>query len=273
MKLASLPGYLRSALQFAHTGSGWPDYPGAALLGLARRAPFDGTTPLTLIARRLFPQINVHPKRLAGLPVEVDTSDLGQLICYEEVLRENVYDLDLLAFEPEAILDCGAHVGLFSMLALARFPRARLVAFEPNPENAAHLRRHLQPCLDRVQIHEAAVALQDGESWFEKGESNTGRLGEGSGEKGWRVRMENLPQWIAQMRCRSMLLKLDVEGEEVRLAPEIAPHLPPRCAIFFETHDGQAAWDKVDAALRIHGFEVKCIRNRDIYREGFACRS
>lgn len=273
MKLASLPGYLRSALQFARTGRGWLDRPAAALVGLARRVPFDGTTSINRVAQRLFPQIRVHPKLLSGFRVEVDTSDLGQLISYDEVLRENVYDLDLLTFEPEVILDCGAHVGFFSMLALARFPKARLMAFEPNPQNAARLRRHLAPCSDRVEIYEAAVALQEGEGWFEKGESNTGRLGSGGGDAGWKVRLEDLPRMIAQQSGKAMLLKLDVEGEEINLMPEIAPRLSTPCAIFFETHDGQAAWDKVEAALRPYGFHVRCLRDRGVFREGFAART
>ncbi len=272
MKLSSLPAYLRSASRFARSGRSLSDLPSAALLGLARRSPFDGTTCLNRIAQRLFRKIRVHPRLLSGLAVEVDTSDLGQLICYEEVLMENVYNLDLVPFVPELIVDCGAHIGLFSMLALARFPKARLMAFEPNPKNAAQLRRNLAPFGDLAQIHEAAVSVESGESWFASGESNTGRLASGGAGEGWLVQLESLPQHITRMGHRAMLLKLDVEGEELTIVPEIAPLLPPSCGVFFETHDGKSAWDRVSAAFEGSGFQVSCLRDRDIYREGFASR-
>ena len=40
------------------------------------------------------------------------------------------------ALDPAAILDLGANIGLFGAFAAARWPRARIVAYEPDPANA-----------------------------------------------------------------------------------------------------------------------------------------
>jgi hypothetical protein len=40
-----------------------------------------------------------------------------------------------------------------------------------------------------------------------------------------------------------LLLKLDVEGEEARVIPELFDVVPQESAIFFEIHYGEAGWD------------------------------
>jgi hypothetical protein len=58
----------------------------------------------------------------------------------------------------------------------------------------------------------------------------------------------------------------------VPIASSIAHQLPRQTAIFFETHDGQEAWDSVSRDLQAAGFKITCLRERGRYRDGFALR-
>ena len=65
--------------------------------------------------------------------------------CYEPPAEAT----DILARVPRPrIVDVGAHVGFFGLLALARHPSARIIAIEPDPANAPLL----QECIPRQRM-------------------------------------------------------------------------------------------------------------------------
>jgi FkbM family methyltransferase len=65
---------------------------------------------------------------------------------------------------PPIGLDLGAHIGLFGALFFSRFPEGELDAFEPDPENAALLRRCISAnrLAHRWRVIEACAATADG---------------------------------------------------------------------------------------------------------------
>ena len=68
----------------------------------------------------------------------------------------------------KTILDVGAHIGTFTMYAAAHAKNARVIAFEPEPSNAAVLRKNIavNHVEDRVQAVEAAVSNKNGTATF-----------------------------------------------------------------------------------------------------------
>jgi FkbM family methyltransferase len=69
------------------------------------------------------------------------------------------------------VMDVGANVGLFSAYVLSRWPDARILAFEPDPANAALLRRTIgaNRLGDRWRVEQAAVSTRDGHVSFAAG--------------------------------------------------------------------------------------------------------
>ena len=187
-------------------------------------------------------------------------------------------DLDLIAFEPSAIVDCGAHIGVFTLLAHQRFPGAALTAFEPNPLNAAWLRENLRVNgVSGVDVIEAAVSSSAGRSVFHfaRNQSEAGRLaagGERAGGDSTEVPVVDLTAFVRALPPGAVLLKIDIEGEEERVIPALLPSLPPICAMFFETHRGAEGWETVRKALAAHAFSVRLLRSRDVFHDGFAVR-
>src|SRR5688572_29012340 len=70
------------------------------------------------------------------------------------------------------VLDLGANVGMFGLHALTRHPGARVVAYEPEPRNAAQHRRlvELNGAGDRWRLVEACAGPRDGSVRFMAGQ-------------------------------------------------------------------------------------------------------
>lgn len=68
----------------------------------------------------------------------------------------------------KTILDVGAHIGTFTMYAAAHAKNAHVIAFEPEPSNAAVLRKNIavNDLESRVHAVEAAVSNTNGTATF-----------------------------------------------------------------------------------------------------------
>jgi FkbM family methyltransferase len=225
-------------------------------------------------------RLRLRPRRLAGDQLAVNPCDSGHGCVVAEYFVEPVAcDLALMPFEPAAIIDCGAHIGVFTLLARRRFPSAPLIAYEPNPDNVRWLEDNLRlNGITGVDVVPAAVSTWNGRSPFYCAPdwSESGRLAPADDSPGSagtsEVDVVDLAAVVPRLAATSLLLKLDIEGEEERLIPAILPVLPRQCAIFFETHRGTEGWDAVAGALTAARFSVRMLRRRDVWHDGFAIR-
>jgi FkbM family methyltransferase len=146
------------------------------------------------------------------------------------VVRHRTRDVTLLvevfgddpAYEPPAavaqalhgplrVLDLGGNIGMFGAFALQRWPVAELVSIEPDPENAAVLRRviALSGRADRWRSVEAAVSARSGRMRFLATRSPESRQAEPQ-EPGRDVEMIDL----FGLGFDADLIKMDIEGGE-----------------------------------------------------------
>lgn len=158
---------------------------------------------------------------------------------------------------PPEVVDLGANVGLFSAQVLERWPDAHVVAFEPDPANAAVLARSIaaNPAL-RWELVQAAAGVADGEVTFAAGRFATSRIA-GAGEGGVTVPVRDAFAWLAG----ADLVKIDIEGAEWPLIadPRFAA-LPARVvALEYHAHgapDGDPG-AAAERALRRAGFATE----------------
>ncbi|MBI2867073.1 MAG: FkbM family methyltransferase [Chloroflexi bacterium] len=187
---------------------------------------------------------NTSDARRYRITVARQTVDLwlrplgGDLFIFQEMLGGQFYRLpsNLLGQAP-VIVDLGAHIGLATLFFAERYPGATFVCVEPDPNNAALLRRNVQWLGDRVQVLEGAVTDFSGE----------GRLLSGTGTWGGRLAgVDSGPQVVCYtlddiMRTATLdhidLLKVDIEGEERRLFKGNPPWLSKVNAIVIELHE------------------------------------
>jgi FkbM family methyltransferase len=160
-------------------------------------------------------------ERVVEIPLilrgEVDRAILCQ------IWEKDAYGIRAIRIPPKVVLDVGAHIGLFTLMAGEMWPEARVIACEADPENFALLRRHLA---DRRQV-EAVEAAILGEGATEvafyavmdKVRENSGGgscLRPEPGSKAMRVpAMSVVELWRGSNISRCDLLKLDCEGAEV----------------------------------------------------------
>ena len=74
------------------------------------------------------------------------------------VIFDDVYKIDLIK-DPKRILDIGANIGTFTVVAAKRFPNAKIIAVEPEPHNVSQLKKNIElNHLSNVEIHQCAVS-------------------------------------------------------------------------------------------------------------------
>ena len=121
------------------------------------------------------------------------------------------------------VIDIGAHIGLFSVVAarLVGLP-GRVFAFEPTPHTRAVLERtvHLNGLADRVEVRGEAVARSSGTAiFFDTGDpgSNANSLVASTDRHRNELRVETtrLDDFVSARSIDVDLLKVDAEGNEL----------------------------------------------------------
>ena len=246
---------------FASQGLRLDDQLSLALAGLARHRPFEGDSLYARIGRRLTPELAPRVTAAGGQRISLDLSRLSEPIIFEEIFIDRTYPIEKVPFTPDVVIDCGAFCGMFTLLARARFPLARFIAFEPEPHNYSRLTRNLQLNKADVETYAAAVGVSEGTVSF-TGNGFGGHISNGGEINSITVPVISLAGLLRRLQPERLVLKIDVEGAEMEILPVILPLLPPQTVIFIETHHEDAVCRTyLDPCLAV-GFSHELIRNR-----------
>jgi FkbM family methyltransferase len=206
---------------------------------------------VAFFARQLLRQGGVFAYRLRsaeGMRVLVRHGPTDPVIL-GEVFHEWYYapPAAMPAFEPRRIVDLGANVGYFGAFALAEWPDASVVAYEPDPANAAiHAGTiALNGLDDRWTLHRAAAAATDGELRFHA----WGHALSHVADDGDTV----VPAHdVLPLVAGADLLKIDTEGAEwpILRDPRFAAD-PPRVVVLEYHPDGAPGPDPRAAVLEL----------------------
>jgi FkbM family methyltransferase len=186
--------------------------------------------------------------------------------CVEELCIQGQYDLtnSILTkngITVDTILDLGGNIGLASLQFSSKFPNAKCIVVEPDPENAKRAREHLVNC-DNVVLIEAGI-------WSRTGVLYTSR--EYADGLDWAItvsdiKSENSVDEISAIGIAELirdneievidLLKVDVEGAEGELFEKDVAEtfLPKTRVIALEIHDALVSRRQIEMMLISHGF-------------------
>ena len=169
--------------------------------------------------------------RLAsGLRFDIlDASDAWTLV---QVAARN--DYRIRPTEPwQTVIDIGANLGVFAVLAAKAAPDARILCYEPGSDTCRLLRRNVQAndIGDRTEIHEVAVAGSEGRASLSGRRSSTRRLvTDGRGRRDAidveTVTLEAIFQQHRIAQCD--MLKMDCEGSEYEIVLGCRRHVLER---------------------------------------------
>jgi FkbM family methyltransferase len=184
------------------------------------------------------------------------------------------HDRALAGLEFARIVDIGANRGQFSLFCRVRFPRAEIVAFEPQAA-ACRVFRTLFGDTPQVRLVEAAIAPSEGTAILHVSAQDdsssllpiTARQPEyfpGTGEIATvEIRTGRLDTYLSPDDIRSpALLKIDVQGYEADVLRACESRLGlfdsvyVECS-FVELYAGQALAPAINDWLRARGFRLK----------------
>jgi FkbM family methyltransferase len=162
------------------------------------------------------------------------------------------------------VMDVGANMGDFTMMAAAMCPGARVYAIEPMAEYITALERNRSlNRLTNVEIIKVALGGHEGEIDLSiAGAMSSSQFnGDAATE---RVRLTTLPQLMFDQGIESIdLLKMDCEGSEWEILPaarEVFPRIRQICMEFHPARGWTA--EKLTALLRESGYEVRYTDSR-----------
>ncbi len=92
---------------------------------------------------------------------------------FRQVILEDQYNLPEIS-EPEYIVDAGANIGLSSAVFLERYPKCRVLAIEPDPQNYAIAQRNLDCYGPRCQLLPVALWSTSGSVSIQRGQFRDG---------------------------------------------------------------------------------------------------
>lgn len=188
---------------------------------------------------------------------------------YHQVFVEKDYDLKLANIIPY-IIDCGAHIGSATLYFKSRYPKARIIAFEPNPDNFILFAKNIVfNKLKNVRTVNAALSDKTGsavlysdsskkEPWTWGDSLISNIWGKDTGSRRIKVKTIRLSSYIDKPVD---LLKMDIEGVEERVIKEIEPKLNLVRNIVIEYHLTKyiTQTNKLSVILDIlkkHGFTI-----------------
>jgi FkbM family methyltransferase len=190
------------------------------------------------------------------------TTDVAVL---DEIFRLGHYSLPLNAplpreGRPLRVVDLGAHIGLFGLFVLRRYPSAHVVAFEPDPRNFRALSctvRSNRPRTDHWEAVQACATPANGTAHLLAEESLGCRMVPASEPGSITVAARDVFPYLTDVD----LLKIDIEGGEWALLDDsrFAYVSPQLLFLEYHTHLCASADPRRRAieTLQRHGYEVR----------------
>lgn len=216
------------------------------------------------------PGLHTRTTQVDGLTFQYRNAPEFDLLA-REIFEGGEYEFPCNTDAP-IILDCGSHIGLSVAWFKRRFPRARITAFEPDPQNFELLQANVAANgFGGVELLNVALAAERGTARFygqfkaESPMASSHSLKEDWGTqrtKSWIV-VQTVP--LADYITGPVdYLKLDIEGMETEVLRSIEPRLHLVRALGLEFHGtGSTAESDEAEILRLlehSGFEVTIVR-------------
>ncbi|MBL9156700.1 MAG: FkbM family methyltransferase [Verrucomicrobiales bacterium] len=147
---------------------------------------------------------------------------------------------------PDHVIDGGANIGLFSLLAHAAFPHASLTCYEPDPDNVAQIRKNFAANGIEAEVFEMGLWSSTMDLFFHSAMSYSGTVSQ--------VPSGNPVSCVLPEIPSNSLLKLDVEGAEYEVLPALfnAGRFP--ITILMEIHEFDSRGESILDLLRTNGY-------------------
>lgn len=146
----------------------------------------------------------------------------------KEIFSDGIYDIELVKDSP-VIFDIGSHIGLSILYFKKKFPKSKIIAFEPNPNVFPLLEENIiQNGLIGVEVHDVGLGLKEGKRLLYIDSSDSNAFSTSSFHpNAWNGKQKTLPIKVRvkklskYLNTKCDLLKMDVEGAELEILQEL----------------------------------------------------
>lgn len=189
-------------------------------------------------------------------PTGIGTLEISANIAEQVELKDFIARCGRL--RPDAFLDIGGNIGLYTCTLLKNGSVPRAIVFEPDRTNLVHLRANLliNGLLDRAEIHEVAVGDSPGRSRLVPGAIDGGFsriVGSNEDAGGYDVQVVRLDDELI-LSGQKLAIKIDVEHYECNVLAGMARTLRDnRCVVQIEAFETK---DRVIAMMRDAGYDL-----------------
>lgn len=150
----------------------------------------------------------------------------------EEIFIDNIYKQQLK--ESPYIIDCGANIGLSIIYIKQAYPKAEILAFEPDEKNFSLLSKNMESFgLSNITLRNEAVWVENTKLKF----FNDGSMGSKIDDEN-----SNTSHEVQAIRLKDLLvkdidfLKIDIEGAEFKVLSDLGNNLHFVKNLFVEYH-------------------------------------
>lgn len=170
---------------------------------------------------------------------------------YKEIFENNIYEFKTNSSNP-IIIDCGANMGLSVLYFSKKYPKAEIIAFEPDEAVLPFLEKNLRfQNINNIKLYKKAVWTEEAELKFYTDKGLGGRIGVGY--------KNQTPKIIKSIRLRDFLakhvlidlLKIDIEGSEYAVIQDCEDLLFNVNHIFIEYHSVNTEEQHLEDILNI----------------------
>lgn len=187
--------------------------------------------------RRLEKLARYHPTSVCFFGKKINIVDAPTFLSsYNEIFKKEIYKFAPIK-KDITIIDCGANIGLATIYFKKKFPDAQIVAFEPDPNIFNVLKNNVLALgYDDVICRNEAVSDKDAvlNFWLEGGHSGM-IVSDDKNPAIISVKAIRLKSFLSSYK-RISFLKIDIEGEEIHVIPDIAEELKMVDYLFLEYH-------------------------------------
>ena len=171
---------------------------------------------------------------------------------YKELFKEEIYKFQSDKETP-VIIDCGANIGMSIIYCKKQFPKAKIIAFEPERSIFKYLQSNIElHHLTDVEIINKAVWKERTVLNFINEGADANRIASINNDvdnsQSYEVETVKLSDYINE---EIDFLKLDIEGAEVEVVKEIESKLKYVKNIFVEYHSSENSKQELNIILDI----------------------
>lgn len=165
-------------------------------------------------------------------------------ILWRDIFKNEEYKINLKNPQP-LIFDVGVHIGLATIYFKSKYPQARILAFEPNPNTAKILRLNIKANhLKNIRVIKAGIWNEKGKKPFyvDTTSQTPWTWGDSFIENIWGSKIPSQPILVKTILLSGLLtkpidlLKLDIEGAEGQIIQESAEKIKIVKNLILEYH-------------------------------------